>query len=240
MPVITRGYAKKQGLDAVVSDRQRKQEFVRMLEEETGVLRQGLEDADASNVSSEVIDRFLKETGFKMEADKENGIIKLTRSLPDKTVEVIFGDIPEEYDPREYEEEGEEGEEGEGETAEGEEKAGEEEESENSQEEREHAFTVEIKATKAAKEGATPQSFLFQCYAKNDGSFVVNKLTSGDRIPVQISYWNEELQRELLQYLDPMGINERLSYFIHQYLNRRETEDNISVLQEFRDFVAGR
>lgn len=243
MGMIVRGYATRKGqtIDSVVTEKQRKNEFIRMLEEETSVLRQSLEDAEANNVSTEVTDRFLKETGFKLEEDRDEGIIKLTKTLSDKTIEVIFADSPEDYEPsREYdEEEGEEGEEGEAE-AEAEEKGEEGEEGEEGEaqgEEREHSFTVELKSTKPGKEG---QSFLFQCFAKNDGSFVVNKLTSGDHIPVQISYWNEDLQRELIQFLDPLGINERLSYFIHQYLNKKETEENIQVLEEFRDFVSGR
>jgi hypothetical protein len=242
MGLVVRAYATRKGqtIDSVVNEKQRKNEFIRMLEEETSVLRQSLEDAEANNVSTEVTDRFLKETGFKLEEDREEGIIKLTKTLSDKTVEVIFADSPEEYEPqREYDEEEEGEEEAEAET-EGEEKAEEGEEGEEAEaqgEEREHSFTVEIKSTKPGKEG---QSFLFQCFAKNDGSFVVNKLTSQDHIPVQISYWNEDLQRELIQFLDPLGINERLSYFIHQYLNKKETEENIKVLEEFRDFVGGR
>jgi hypothetical protein len=54
---------------------------------------------------------------------------------------------------------------------------------------------------------------------------------------VQISYWSEDLQRELIAYLEPLGVNERLSNFIHQYLTRRETEENVKILEDFREFV---
>ena len=51
-------------VEAVVNEKQKKQEFVRMLDEEVTVLRTSLDEADTSSVSTEVTDRFLKETGF--------------------------------------------------------------------------------------------------------------------------------------------------------------------------------
>lgn len=53
-------------VDAVVSEKQKKQEFVRLLDEEVSVLRNSLEEAESSTVSSEVTDRFLKESGFEV------------------------------------------------------------------------------------------------------------------------------------------------------------------------------
>jgi len=114
---------------------------------------------------------------------------------------------------------------------------GEDHESEGTAAEREHAFTVEVRSI---KEGVDSTPFLFQSFAKTDGSFIVNKMTHGDNIPVQISYWSDDLQRELISYLDTLGVNERLSSFIHQYLDRKETEENISVLEKFRDFVSSK
>lgn len=57
---------------------------------------------------------------------------------------------------------------------------------------------------------------------------------------MSISYWNEDLQRELISYLDTIGVNERLASFIHQYVARKEIEENIIVLEKFRDFVANK
>eukprot|EP00026_Physarum_polycephalum_P015146 Phypoly_transcript_15768.p1 GENE.Phypoly_transcript_15768~~Phypoly_transcript_15768.p1 ORF type:complete len:263 (+),score=49.34 Phypoly_transcript_15768:104-892(+) len=229
--VPSRGYAKKT-IEAVVNEKQKKQEFVRMLDEEVSVLRTSLDEADSSSVSTEVTDRFLKETGFVLTEDKEEGIIKLTRTTADKIIEVTFSDTPEEYQEK-MEEDVEEEEEQEGTENEKTEEDEEETQSESA-DEREHSFTVELKP---AKEGKDAKTFLLQCFAKNDGSFVVNKLTSGDYIPVQISYWSEDLQRELIAYLEPLGVNERLSNFIHQYLTRRETEENVKILEDFREFV---
>lgn len=48
----------------MVNEKQKKQEFVRMLDEEVSVLKTSLDEADTSSVSTEVTDRFLKETGF--------------------------------------------------------------------------------------------------------------------------------------------------------------------------------
>jgi len=235
-PITVRRYAsKKNTIDAVVSEKQKKNEFVRMLEEEVSVLKNSLEEAESSNVSTEATERFLKETGFKLVEEKEEGLVKLSRTQGDKTIEVSFSDAPEDFESEEGQEDNETTEEGETEGEEKEEAV--DQESEGTGEDREHAFTVEIKS---AREGKDSKPFLFQCFAKTDGSFIVNKMTYSDHIPVQISYWSEDLQRELISFLDPLGINERLSYFIHQFLNRKETEENISVLEKFKDFVTGK
>jgi len=226
--IATRGYARRT-IDAVVSEKQKKQEFVRLLEEEASILRNSLEDAESSTVSSEVTERFLKESGFELSVDNEEGVVKLLKTTADATIEVTFADTPEEYMPKEFDEEAEEESETE---VEGEEKEESESQDSESAEEREHAFTVEFKTKTGTK------NFIFQCYARNDGSFVVNKLASGDYIPIAISYWPEDLQRELIAFLEPLAINERLSNFIHQYLTRKETEDNVKVLEDFRDFVS--
>jgi len=229
--VSCRGYAKKANLDVVLEDKQKPQNFVRMLEEEISVLKTSLEDAESNTVTKDVTDRFLKETQFKYTEDKEEGVIRLTKVKDNFTVEVTFSDSPDDQlSSTPEEEEGEDEEEAE----EGEEKEEEsEEEEETADESRDHQFTVEIKSTKPGKD----KSFLFACFAKSDGSFVVSKLASGDYIPVQIENWSEDLQRELISFLDKFSVNERLSYYIHQLLAQREVDDNIKVLEDFCELV---
>jgi hypothetical protein len=230
MNTTLKGYSTKKTID-VVSEKQKKQDFVRMLDDETKLLENSLEEAESNVVTTEVVERFKKETGFVPEEDKEQGIVHLTKTVSDKLVEVSFSDSPEDFESEDAEDvRSDENEEGEAEESED----GTEEEGEE-QEDREHSFTVELKSTKPGKEKT---SFIFQCFAKSDGSFVVTKMTCGnDLVPVNISYWNEDLQNQLIAYLDSFGINERLSFFIHQYISHKETADNISVLKLFSTFV---
>jgi hypothetical protein len=237
--VLSRHFAKKTiNAEPVVSDKQKKQEMMKLLDEEISVLKSTLDDSGDQSLRWEVADRFLKETQFKLEEDTANNVVRLTRSTGDKTVIVTFASKPEqpEYAPSEEDEEFDADEEGEEIPEQAEEDEGEEGE-EMGQLKREQPFTVEIKSNRVGRED---QKILMNCFASSDGSFVVSELNSGNgkRIPVNIGDWSEELQRELIAYLDPMGINERLSYFIHQYLDRNQQEDNIKILQDFRQFVA--
>jgi hypothetical protein len=236
--VLSRNFAKKTiNAEPVVSEKQKKQEMLKLLDEEINVLKSTLDDSGDNTLRWEVADRFLKETQFKLEEDTANNVVRLTRTTGDKTVIVTFASKPEqpEYIPSEDEEEFDEDEEGE--EREEQEEEGEEEGEEGGQLRREQPFTVEIKSNRIGRED---QKILMNCFASSDGSFTVSELNSGNgkRIPVAIGDWSEELQRELLAYLDPLGINERLSYFMHQYLDRNQQEDNVKILQDFRQFLA--
>eukprot|EP01111_Echinosteliopsis_oligospora_P009332 TRINITY_DN271_c0_g1_i1.p1 TRINITY_DN271_c0_g1~~TRINITY_DN271_c0_g1_i1.p1 ORF type:complete len:268 (+),score=97.63 TRINITY_DN271_c0_g1_i1:109-912(+) len=236
--VLSRTYAKRTTIDGQVTESKQKkqQEFLRLLDEEAGTLRASMDDSDATTIKWEVAERFLKETKFSLEEDKENMLVRLTKTSGDKTITVTFEDHPdEEGEPDEDEEyANEEGEEQEEMEEEGEEEEGEGEEEDGGYH-REQPFTVEIKSSRPGQEGNV---FLLQCFSRSDGAFVVAKLSEGEKIPVKIGNWPEELQRELITFLEPLGVNERLSYFIHQYVDRRETEDNISVLDKFREFLS--
>jgi len=241
--MITRNFATKKTIDTteVTSEKSKRSEMLKLLDEEVSVMKStdiNGEEAQSSSMRGEVAERFLKESQFKVTEDEEGGVVRLTRTHGDKTVVVIFTDRQVDTAQNELPDEEEEEEEKE----EGEEKEEKDEKEENEEEEDEEGvrndqpFRVEITTNKGAKE----QKLLFNCYSSSDGSFIVSEMNWGDgkRIPISIGHWNEDLQRELIQWLEPLGINERLSYYIHQYIDKRTHEDNLKTLEDFKHFLA--
>jgi len=225
--ILARTYATKKIVDTevVTSDKAKRAEFARLLDEEITVLKAtNFEDDTNKSLRKEVADRFLKESAFKMEEDSEAGTVKLTKTHENKIVTVTFSDR--EIEPLQEEEESEE---------EGTESEEAEEKQENEEEESsrtDHPFRVEITDRKG-------NVYAFNCFCSSDGSFIVSELNIGDgkRIPVQIASWSEDLQRELISWLEPHGVNERLSFFIHQYMDERAHSDALRTIQEFRQNV---
>jgi len=241
--VLSRSFATKKTIDApaVKAEKFKTQTFIDLLEEEIAVLSATSDDAPpvggaTGNLRSEVASRYLKDTNFKLTEDKENGVVKLTRNMGTKLITVTFPDHPqgdETTAPMEEELDAEEEEEAKEEEEDGEEGAMEDE---GEKEEREQPFTVDItSSTKSGQENKVS----FHCYASQSGSFTVSELNSGDgkKIPVQIAIWGEELQNQLILYMESVGINERLSHFIHQYLDQATQRDNVDILKDFKKFI---
>jgi len=220
-----------------------KDKILHLLEEELTVLKAtniGDDHTENRSLRTDLATRFLDEYGFKTTEDKEAGVI-IIRNIDNKKykIEISFADRPVENE--EYEDQ--EGEENTEETTslsepteqEKEETEDEEAEGEEDRNKREQPFRIEISSVKAGKE----LKFLLNCFASSDGSFIVSELNVGDgkRIPVPIGQWNEDLQRELIQWLDTLGVNEKLSYFIHEHLDKRMHEDNLKTVEEFKDFI---
>ncbi len=57
-------------------------------------------------------------------------------------------------------------------------------------------------------------------------------------IPIHLAHWREDMQQALIRYLGKYDVNERLSHFIIQYLDYHEIKDNVTIIEEFREFVS--
>jgi len=197
------------------------------LEEELSVYK-ATEDTNAT-LRGEVAQRFIAETGFKISEDAEEGMVTLKRSVGDKQITVVFANRPTEDD---YDDSRE------GDAAESEEGNAKENESAEESEEaqgslkRDHPFRVLI--------GKGLHKVHLNCVASSDGSFLISELNTGESsktIPVQIGGWNEGLQLNLIKFVEPFGVTEKLSYFIHQWLDTKMHQDNTKILEEFLNFV---
>jgi hypothetical protein len=69
--------------EPVKTDKQKKQQFLDLLDEEISVLTATGEDGaeGSNNLRSEVSSRFLKDLNFKLSEDKEKGTVTLTRTI---------------------------------------------------------------------------------------------------------------------------------------------------------------
>lgn len=236
--VFVRGFATKKTVSGSVVDTEAKakSDFLRLLDEELTVLKATDQEDNQQNASlrTEITNRFLDETGFKRQTPEE-GVIRLVKTVGDKTVHVSWTDKPIEVNEEEYDEE-------DGDNAETQEgnQEGDQKEAEESEErgedplKREQPFRVEI-----FDKNHSDKKVLLNCYAATDGSFIVSELNFGDgsKIPIPISQWSEDLQRGLIQYLEPLGVNERLSYYIHQDLDEMTHKHNMEILKDFIKFV---
>jgi len=206
-------------------------QLARMLEEEVQVMQVGIQDAESGATPySESTDRLLKKLGFEVHEIPDEGLIKLTKVVGDKSVTVIFNDSPDETDEADAAED---------ENNEHEEK--DDDDADDKEEEdddhvdtllRDYPFTVELKRVKS------PETFTFSGNAQSDGALVVTTLTVDDCIPVQIALWSDEMQRELINYLDSFGIGEDLANFIDRFLMHRAAHDGVKVMRAFKEFVS--
>ncbi|KYQ93689.1 mitochondrial glycoprotein family member [Tieghemostelium lacteum] len=200
---------------------------------------------------------FLEESGFVLRRSKEGSsdVIFLTKTFADGTEITVKFDsmenhdqLPEDFDDynQEGENENQEGEEEQHEEREEEEEEQQEEgeEGENQEGENqddttphEHPFEIQIKSTKGNENTLT-----FGGFASQDGNYTISGFYKGgfnDTInPVDIAGTSAEFQDNILLLLQQYGINEKLSFFVHDYIHTKKLDDYISSFEALKDFVA--
>ncbi|KAM9969607.1 hypothetical protein ACTFIR_001443 [Dictyostelium discoideum] len=199
------------------------------------------------------VDSFLEEFGFELTKEGDQALLK--KSFADGTnivirFETLEQPIDEDFDEQEEndqnerdEDDAEEQEEDEVEEEE-EEQQEEEEEGENEdlsegaeEDSHEHAFEVEV-----TPKGNASGKLTFGCYASHDGNYTVSgfyKGGFGETVnPVDIGGTSMEFQDNILLVLQQYGINERLSFFIHDYVHNKKINDYVESFEALKDFVS--
>ncbi|KAN0039304.1 hypothetical protein ACTA71_001498 [Dictyostelium dimigraforme] len=200
------------------------------------------------------IDTFLEEFGFELTKDGEQAVLKKTFADGTNVVirfETLEQPIDDEFDENEGAEEHNENEHDEDDVEEQEEEEVEEEEENNEEAEEgeegeegeenedshEHPFEVEI-----TPQGNTSGKLTFGCYASHDGNYTISgfyKGGFGETVnPVDIGGTSAEFQDNILLVLQQYDINERLSFFIHDYVHNKKINDYVESFEALKDFVS--
>jgi len=198
------------------------------------------------------IEAFLEESGFELTKEKETAFLK--KKFADGTQITIrfdlmeqndpfqdeddFGDFEKDQEEQEAEEEQEEEEQDEEEQDEQEQ----DEEQEEGEEEGEHAHehSFEVQLSKPGRDGEN--KLTFGCFAAQDGNYTISGFYKGgfDDVvnPVDIGGTSEEFQTNILLLLEQYGVNERLSFFVHDYIHSKKLNDYIDSFQALKDFAS--
>ncbi|KAN0024769.1 hypothetical protein ACTFIV_009178 [Dictyostelium citrinum] len=197
------------------------------------------------------IDSFLDEFGFELTKDGDQAVLKKTFADGTNIVirfETLEQPIEEDFDENEAEDEHNQNEHDEDDVEEQEEEEVEEEEEnqeegeegeegEEEDDSHEHPFEVEI-----TPKGNTTGKLTFGCYASHDGNYTISgfyKGGFGETVnPVDIGGTSMEFQDNILLVLQQYGINERLSFFIHDYVHNKKINDYVESFEALKDFVS--
>ncbi|KAF2077745.1 hypothetical protein CYY_000932 [Polysphondylium violaceum] len=198
------------------------------------------------------IEAFLEESGFELTKEKETAFLK--KKFADGTQITVKFDLMEQNDPfqeddefgdmdkedqdedQEEDQEEEEQEEQDEEQEQDEDEDAENEDGEDGEQPHEHSFEVQL--SKANGEN----KLTFGCFAAQDGNYTISGFYKGgfeDIVnPVDIGGTSEEFQTNILLLLEQYGVNERLSFFIHDYIHSKKLNDYIDSFQALKDFAS--
>ncbi|KAK5578715.1 hypothetical protein RB653_008388 [Dictyostelium firmibasis] len=199
-------------------------------------------------------DLFLEESGFELSKDGDQAVLKKTFAdgthitIRFDSLEQPEEELNEELNQNEHDEEEEAEQEEEEEEEEVEEdenneedeneegEAGEEAE-EGNEESHDHPFQIEI----TPKDNANGK-LTFGCYASHDGNYTISgfyKGGFGEFInPVDIDGTTPEFQDNILLVLQQYGVDERLSFFIHDYVHNKKINDYLESFEALKEFVS--
>ncbi|EGG16590.1 mitochondrial glycoprotein family member [Cavenderia fasciculata] len=203
---------------------------------------------------------FLEESGFSLSKDTEYAYLKKTNEDGSEVTirfDLVEQNQDEQFDDEEGmadEEEGEnEGEEEEAEEEEEEEEKEEEEEEEAEEEEEgedeeegdmptTHEHPYEIQVTR--KVDGKDVTVTFGCFAAADGSYTISGFYFGGfnepNNPVDIGGTSSDFQDNILLFLQQFGVNESLSFFVHDYVHNKKLHDYVDSFETLKTFIAAK
>jgi len=223
-------------------------DLVALLGEELELIRQPNVDPETSETYppfEEAKSKFLKASGFSLSEDPEDGSVRLTKTVDDRTLVIEFprretdDDFDDEEQPNQQQEDAQE--------AEVVDQEQDQEEGHNHQPSthvRELPFQI-IVTTAGNKETCLNLA----AYGAEDGSFIVTDLAmlalgaNGSPVypnvsaTVPVGDLSDSLQQKLIEYLDHLGVNENLIVFMFDSVDEQRISDADTSLEKFRRFL---